>query len=408
MDQVPSNAWITPQIRIAYKIFGWTYGMLPGNLWDTSLTEEGTPHYNPFRSTWITKVHSNLIATLVFVLGSVLLKRFATHVGLPTGKEIIQLGIVLFYFGWALMFLLTRRQANQTDGLLSLGINKFLGVTQQKLSLKKIHLLQDHFGLLLLYFVIGMNLFGVPLPVFIWHMELDPMVYVFEHFLTPAEMKYVKYIALAISTSAFICCGIHDLTVLVFICITSFLAIQARLDILLRLLTRNEESKFCQREIHKLVLKCYREMLILYAAVEKPLSNIMMYNVVFTQLLLTQLLWIAVNCFGEVHYFIVMSCGAAFNGGLGLIMFKLHIYALSRETSRRVIQKAIGGYKRMFQLRRGGVSNRLGAIMCRCWWAQKALPVKCGARFNFSADATMNFLNVLNCNLTNALILIRV
>lgn len=408
MDQVHGAAWLTPQILKAYKIFDWTYGIFPGDSFDTSLTKIGNPHYHPFQSTWGSKLHQFCISLLAFVLGFMLLKRFTEHNQMPTGKEIVQLGMVLFYFAWALMFLLTRRQADQTDGLLSIGINKFLDVSQQKLPLKNIPPMQDYAGLLLLYFVIGMNILGTPLPFVLWKMKLDPMLYLFEHFLKPAEMHYLKFLPLAISASAFIGCAIHDLTVLVFICVTTFLAIQARLETLLRLLTRKEESAYCQREIQKLVLKCYREMLVLYAAVEKPLSNIMMYNVVFSQLLLTQLLWIAVNCYGQIHMFIVMSCGSAFVGGLGLIMFKLHIYALSRETSQQIVDQAVGGYKRMFQLRRGGSNQAFGVVTIRCWWAQRALPIKCGARFSFSTDATMNFLSVLTSNLTNALLLIAV
>jgi hypothetical protein len=291
-----------------------------------------------------------------------------------------------------------------TAGLFYIGINQTMACGRKKYfnkRLKRRHLLEivtDPPGLLLIYYMTGCLIFGLALSAVLFYNDLDPYVTTFTK-LGLTMNPYLLIVSYLLSTFTIVYLVLHNLTVIVFLAIFSYLAIQSYLKFLIIIYRKSINSK--------IVLSYYVQIRLVYNLYSECVHSSIFIMTVYTLGLLTLFLWLAVNCANVVPLFIVLCFGAAFIGGLGLIVFLMQIFADTRILSGVLIKQAKGSFC-YSTTHNVGTSTLYERILKRKWLSQPELPVNCGRRFACSKDAIMNYLDVLSSLLTNSLLLFQV
>lgn len=388
-------------------MFRATYGCLPSLGYDITFSVKPKfPLVPPQNINRWTKILNAKYSFAFIVITLVLVVKILNGTSLNS-QEILKVEFLIVYFGLLflvngarLSFFISRKQASQAINFLLR--KKFVN---HKPKYRNVPILLDFPGLLLAYYMIGVNIFGIPMPMFICLLKLDGGFAIIETLVPNFVMSYFDYnsaFAFAIrilvqSTLTFY--SLRDLSVILFTTISCYLAIATRIVFMQKILqcwSSNGERR---------VLSLYKELRLEHSCCQYYLNRIAFLLVLFSQIILSSFLWITLKCYNIVPVFIILTFGAAFVGGLGLTIFLLQICAIARMNSSELIKKGISNYGRSRRNYKNGI---VGKTLHREWIAQQLMPIYCGGTFAFSANATLNYVNILNQNITNSVLLIMI
>jgi len=249
-------------------------------------------------------------------------------------------------------------------------------------------------GILLSASVTCFIIFGIPLPFIASYLELDPLAIILNEIVLPHPYHQTIYMICIRNFLSFfgILIGVYYflkyLTLTLILPTTMGVAVASFLTTLLK-------ENYGEAN----VLQFYKHISICVLILQHFISQHAISLVLWSQIFLTFMGWIAVNCFGILPTFIIVlstaACGIGSAVGVFLLQQSTHVRLLSIE---------------MVRLKRSQfvcqVSGKRGYFYMANWKAQQPLQLKCGNRFYFTKDVIINYVNVLNINLTNAILLI--
>lgn len=150
------------------------------------------------------------------------------------------------------------------------------------------------------------------------------------------------------------------------------------------------------------ILQYYLQIFLKFSRGQESISQLILAVLTWAQVILTLFAWIAINCFGVLPVLITFGAGIVFVQGLVLIIFIFGMTASTRLESKELIAKMC---QKVFGI--SGKSLR-EKYMYRRWWATQPLPINSGGHFHMTKGALIKFLDVLNANVTNAILLIQI
>lgn len=406
MDKIQSKPWCTPLIVKSLKLYIKTYGQFPSCQFDISLTSENIPYVPLLKPTWLSRfAHFYLkcfcCIAAITILNQILLLSSPNSV--VSKENIIRLGGLISLHSWLGAMLVLRHNFAKQGCIVAECFNictesKYL----RKRSIKSKSTFQDTAGLLLAYYMLGVLVFGPPLPFLLSYFHLSPTLVILQNFRFNVSSFSSQLLILLQDIWIVEYFGIHDLSVACFLAICNFLATQRHIETLRFYQTKH----YLYRDI---VLKYYMQITIVYSAYAKYVNDDIFALVIFSQIVLTGFVWLSINCGKLLPMFLICCFSCAFVGGLGLALYIFNLLATARLLSGRLIELGKGGKRvKLFCMVSRRRANFAAKILQKRWIAQKQLPINCGQAFAFSKNAIMNYLNVLSTNLTNAVLLIKV
>lgn len=126
-----------------------------------------------------------------------------------------------------------------------------------------------------------------------------------------------------------------------------------------------------------------------------------LYSIMLSQILLTILAWLSINCYRMLPAFVVAVTVAGFLGCSLLAVFLLTMIATAGIISKKIIQRK----RAQFSGRFSGVKLQRKYLRAK-WRSQQPLPLYCGTHFAMDKDAVMNYFNVLTDNTTSTILLL--
>ncbi len=248
----------------------------------------------------------------------------------------------------------------------------------------------------MIYLIICMIIFVIPLPLLLVYRHLDPIYIIARELFLPPLIYWNVYHILGMYTFSFLFCLIGCFVVIkfLFILILVFVVkinhIKTYTNTFLNLLNPNEYE----------LLNFYTMLRIFVILFQHVISELTLYVVVWSEIVLTIMAWLFVNGFSHLPVLILLTTLAGFIGGLvmAICVFKILLYA-----------RLNGGelVKRKSHQFHGHDRTRRSYYFTIKWKAQNELRINCGSCFAFSKGALHNYLTVLNTNTTNAVLLVK-
>ncbi len=146
-------------------------------------------------------------------------------------------------------------------------------------------------------------------------------------------------------------------------------------------------------------LRSYRELFLLHNVVAPTTNSIASIIVIFSLVVLSVFMWLAVNCYYVIPFVFVCISFTAFVVGIGLILNVMLLLAWFRNKSIFLIKDNL---ERHYSFAGG----RKGYIW-KMWRAMQPLPINCGHKFAFTKDAVVNYMRVLTDAVVNVSLLFK-
>lgn len=405
MNSINPDPWVTLLMSKSVKLFEITYGRLPGLGLDIKLTKSAIPFVPPHKPTRLSKIVLFAIHLLAFLFATVFFKQLVISQDPLSSFNVVELGVLFFHLSWSLILSFVRRNATQIEASTVISLNTIMGSHKQHRQgiYKPVPVKEDICGIIFVGFVFGMIACIPFLPLVLWYIRLDPFTTVITSLFGSniSSFKLSRFVALLL-TYLMVLIELHDMSVILFVAVCSFLAIQNHLETLSKLV-----KSFNRNEV--VIIKYYEHLTLLFNACADFLNQRNMALVISTQVSLVMSLWLAVNCYKFLPFLIVFTSVYGFFAGLGIALCLLRIFTFARIQSAELINEVLCmGSTKYCGYGMKARKSQQQMILQRKWWAQQELQIKCGQRFAFSKDAILNYLNILNSNLTNAVLLLQV
>lgn len=251
----------------------------------------------------------------------------------------------------------------------------------------------DTKGLVMFYYLLGMLVFYYPVTIIVWYLHFDPLSVVLSYMFDAGNSTGYIYAFLRLSALIVNVLVLWAVPRGFGVCLFVIIMFLSSTDNYLEAIGR---SKNCDK-LH--ILQHYQNLTIIYNAIRLVFGCVALGLVVTSQLLLVQLAWFCINCFAVIPFFIVISFGAAFVGGLGIAILLFQEAAEIKTESTKLLE--------MMVMRFVGCNNKEERYWYRKWKAQLPLVVHCGEQFVFMRDSITIYLDLLTNNITNAVLLFR-
>lgn len=249
--------------------------------------------------------------------------------------------------------------------------------------------------------MIGVIVFGPPTPLVVSLFGINPVSTILEHlnlvddpyhrsFSDIVKLELFSLIVLGIGFYMFV----RYLFVMLLLTVLSGVSGMAGLEMIIR---KDKTKQFPEEDL----ARQYEMVLVVFTILKIFFAQFGLIFVVFTQLFLTILSWLSINCFGAVPMFVTLTASAAFVGGLAFSVSILAIY-----TNARVVSIYFVSRKRKESAGEFYGKWLKAKYVCRKWWSLQPIPIYGGSHFAFSKHAIINFFDVLSSNITNAVLLI--
>lgn len=387
---------VTPWTYMALKMYQYTYGLLPGVVVDVELDSHNFRVRNKFKN-WFEIAWTSIVTGIAIIAMCV--------IGLLVADN-------LFHFQAMQMSLF---QAVICNGILVCIVSMLATITVFRTNRFLYNYLNNFFrnelgfrfrrntasfdlpGFLLVYFMTGAIFFGLPLPVLLWYLELDPIQVFLERFIL-SKAYFRGNLEIVFSTIFSLIgtmIGFYIIVKIVFLALVTPIFMGISADSFFYTLTSDaliySENEFISHFV------CLR---ILCMLAREFISYLTLDLVTWSQFFLTGCAWISVHGFQVLPIFVVTTTSAAFVGGLGMAICILHNTTNARLLSIEIIDRQ---KNRWYTLAR----SKMTYYYFVKWKAQQPLPINCGQNFALSKDAIMNYLDVLSVNVTNAVLLIQ-
>lgn len=382
--------WKTQLFALSVKLYDKSYSYLPPGAFDIRIKECNIVTFLQPKNMFGNLLYVSLFA-LQTVLGFVVLAKFVTSRSSRSldSFELVQIGISVLF--WDLFIsILIRGESFKDAKHREIAINQLLQGSKQHLT-KSIFV--DYCGWLLVYLNLGMIFLGTPTPFVAGYINIDLWHMIFAEFGFVTGDSYLLTILSNILSVVLFILGARDFMVFMPLAFGIILSIEGHLMSMYAYNPRNQKDQS--------VYMAYYHLQTLYSVIRELYNKWIMYTILFSQIVLTVLIWMAVNCVAILPWFIVLMCGAAFVGGLVLVGYFLNYLASVRNVSQKIVSDCRNSGRRM-------KTSEDAKYIRRIWMAQQAMSISCGSHFSVTKDAVLNFLDVLNANVTNALILIKI
>lgn len=259
----------------------------------------------------------------------------------------------------------------------------------------------DIAGFLLAFLIIGSAFFFLPFPVVVWFIDLNPVSEVVAnlnilphvYYRSAGEIVFANIFSLLLFTLGIYTCMKY---VFIFILIPTLMGVYAMT--VFQTLIASEMTNEYSEDLPLFIF----EFILMVATIEKEFIAQLTFNLIVTsQLVLTIFAWLSINCFRIIPVFIVATAIGSFACGFSVAYFLLMNTTNVRLVSAEIIQRK----RNQYSGRHCGKWSKERYLNLK-WKAQQPLPLYCGSNFALSKDAIINYINVLNTNITNAILLI--
>jgi len=259
---------------------------------------------------------------------------------------------------------------------------------------------REHFlaGIVLDLFMVAVMFFGIPVPLVGWVFELEPFSIILNELLLPHGYDQTLLIIIlknVYSLGATLICIWY---------VAKYLCVAIIVPLVMGVAGKSYYAALTWIYNKMLIsentyLKYFIHYRVFVVIAEKFISRLTLVLVIYSQVVLTGVGWMAVNGFYTFPPLMVAFAICMFVCGLPITIFLLH-----QTTYCRLLSVKVGDEKR--NLFHTSKRNGPGYYMMLKWKAQQPFSLRCGDMFLLTKDAIINYVYVLNTNLTNAILLI--
>lgn len=249
--------------------------------------------------------------------------------------------------------------------------------------------------------MIGTLFLGPPIPPVFSFAGINPVTIFIERIKVvsdPFGRTTLEILSVELLGLFFFMVGIYFFVRYLFIVLllAVLLAVAAKLN--LKAIITNDKSNLYLEEYTVL----HFEMIsVLFMIIKVLVSKFAFVLIIWSQLTLTCFAWLSVYCYTNGPVFIGITTSTAFLGGCGLATLLIKMFTDARLISLNILnvkrEQFSGSFYRKW-------SNK--KYISSKWRSLQPLPIYCGSQFVFSKHALINYVDVLNTNVTNAVLLI--
>ncbi len=251
-------------------------------------------------------------------------------------------------------------------------------------------------GLLMIYFMIGINVFVIPCPLVHSFFDLNPVMVIMNHLVLPdAKHRSLNTIlttelfAMFINLILIYMIFKYLFIILVYLIILGLQFKQYTKTLLLHIRNYSDPE----------IISFYMIVTVVLMIIRDFMCQQILYGLTFVQVMLTLFAWLSINAFNSLPLFIIAATIAAFAGGIGIVIFLLRILLFARLYSKQLVTQK----RKRWTMH----ANRKRTYYFTVKWkAQMELQLTCGQQFSINEYAVNNYLFVLTSNITNAILLI--
>lgn len=242
---------------------------------------------------------------------------------------------------------------------------------------------------------ISMIVFIIPLPFVVVILKLDPFYMIVRELFMPNPMYWNLYHISFLYAFSLMTCPIGCYLILKYIFILVFVFIIVTTHI------KNYASILLSKESpnERLFLKWFITCRLFVVFCKSVLSDITLYLVFWNQVIITILAWLVIRCFFILPFLFIVTTMAALIGALITTVCMLKTLAYSRSYSAEIVKKKRAQFH---------TSNKIkySYYFTTKWRAQQEFPINCGNQFPISSEAINNYLNIINGNVSNSVLLL--
>lgn len=248
----------------------------------------------------------------------------------------------------------------------------------------------------MVYVILCLSVFVPPLPFLLVILKIDPFYIMKQAFWNESPL-------ICSSNPCFPEIFIRlALTSLFFYVVTKFIF----MDLYILSLLINHVRNYCNtldgmqgRLSNNLLLEYYFRVLVFIRNTDQFTSDLMLYFIIFGQILLTFFAWMIVHCRELLPVFIIAACANLFVGGIFLSIFILRVAAYVQAYSSELVDKKRAQFF-------GRDCRKLQYYFTAKWRAYKKARIGFGSRFVISKDSINVYVEVLTNNITDSVLLV--
>lgn len=248
----------------------------------------------------------------------------------------------------------------------------------------------------MIYFMIGINVFIIPCPLVHWFFDLDPVFVVMNYLVLPDA--YYR------SWNTIVACELLAMLIdliLIYIIFKYLFIILVYLIMLGLQFKQYTKALILQVRNHTEpeLISFYMIVSVMLMIIRDFMCQQILYGLTFVQFILTLFAWLSINAFHSLPSFIIAAVGAAFVGGIGIVIVLLRILLFARLYSKQLVNQK----RKRWAM---NSSRKRTYYYTVKWKAQMELQINCGEQFAINEYAVNNYLFMLTTNVTNAILLI--
>lgn len=390
------NPWLTPMMTSAFKLFHCTFGYISFAGVNIRIGRAGLPIIVPSSPSALRKVSAMFLnfSAFIFIFVSMQVVNSDSHLN---ALDTIRFALVVCHFSWSSIISYVRASSSNNEMIFSDSLNQILHQSDCQ-GVKKVPVYKDLSGISYLGFIFSAILIVLFVPPVVWYTELDPYTSGFSILLS-TNSKTTRIVSL-LAFYILVYFEMRDWCVVILTIASYCLALRSKFELLLnscKLLRKSDET-----------LRKYISLRLMYGCCGDCLNNWNMALILMSQTGLVAGIWLPVNGYRFLPQSLVIMSAYAFLSGLPITVFLLRLLSNARIQCEELFVLIGTGGRNKFQLTHSKVRSNMTMIIYREWMAQQQLPVNCGKRFAFSKDAMLNYFSVLNTNITNAILLVRI
>lgn len=166
----------------------------------------------------------------------------------------------------------------------------------------------------------------------------------------------------------------------------------------LQMITKQDKAKLDSEDS---IVGTLEMMRVLYTIIKYLFSQTALNLILFSQIMLTVGAWVTISVYSMIPLFLNVMTITGLAGSLALCFLLLNTFTNARLISNHFIMLK----RDQFGGRHYGTWSKSKYYAGR-WKSQQPLTIYCGSQFAFSKNAIINYMDVLNSNITNAVLLI--